>query len=80
MTNYVMNALKASFDEEFNEKTIPLDPNNRFVYAEFMNNNERQSISINDPIQTIIIIDTTTHYFNASKLCASISSNGYLIS
>ena len=70
-----MDALTADFDNEYNEMSIGLDPNHRFVYTEFMNNNERQALGLNSTTQTVIIIDTATHYFNASKLYTSLSTN-----
>ena len=73
--------ISADFDNEYGEMGRPLDPAHRFVYTEFMNNKERQCLGVPAmPMQTVLIIDTETRYFNASKLFTSFSTNGYTLS
>ena len=74
-----MDSIATSFNAEFDEMMIYLDPNHRFAYTEFMNNADRQTLCISSSAQTVIIIDMQTRYFNASKLYSSLATNGYTL-
>lgn len=50
-----------------------IDPDKRFGYAQFMNQHDQNQFNITSALQTIIIIDTSTNYFNATRLVESIT-------
>ena len=56
-----------------------LDDGNRFGYAQFLNNIDQLEYKVSDLIQSVILIDTRTNYFNATRLADSLSVNGHTL-
>ena len=56
-----------------------LDDEQRFAYFQFMNNEDQQLFGISSNLQVVIIIDTQTNFFNATKLFESISTTNYTL-
>ena len=56
-----------------------LDDEQRFAYFQFMNNEDQQLFKVSSNIQVVIIIDTQTNFFNATKLFESVSTTNYTL-
>lgn len=56
-----------------------LDDEQRFAYFQFMNNRDQQLFKVSSNLQVVIIIDTQTNFFNATKLFESISTTNYTL-
>ena len=56
-----------------------LDDEQRFAYFQFMNNGDQQLFKVSTNLQVVIIIDTQTNFFNATKLFESVSTTNYTL-
>lgn len=63
-----MSATAEELNEQYNLLIRYIDDDKQYGYFQFMNNYDQQAFKIASNVQSVIIIDTTTNYFNASKL------------
>ena len=50
-----------------------IDAEKRFGYAQFLNYHDQQEFGFNSSLQSVILIDTKTNYFNATRLADSLA-------
>ena len=63
-----MSATIEELNEEYDLLIRYIDDDKQFGYFQFMNNHDQQVYKISSNVQSVIVIDTSTGYFNATKL------------
>lgn len=56
-----------------------IDDGKRFGYLQVLNNRDQLEFKTSNMLQNVIIIDTKTNYFNATRLCETLSINNHTI-
>lgn len=56
-----------------------LDAEEHFGYVQLLNNQDQQQLGVSSNIQTVLIIDNETNYFNASKLFTTFNKTNYTL-